>query len=201
VGDGDRGPAGRALRPRRAGAVERRPASLIRLPGPRSDPGRGPAVTTPHENRRSSWSARLPGTALFTTMFREAAARALLLPRQTPGDGRRCGSSGNAARTFSRSPRVTQRSRSCSRPRARSFATCSTCRTEGGARRRSGPDDPRRPGRHPAVVPVRAVPAVPPGSRLHVRGGPHRWPSGVPPRSRSIGSSCASSSAPRTCAS
>jgi len=29
--------------------------------------------------------ARLPGTALFTTMFREAAARALLLPRRTPG--------------------------------------------------------------------------------------------------------------------
>jgi ATP-dependent Lhr-like helicase len=29
--------------------------------------------------------AGLPGTALFTTMFREAAARALLLPRRTPG--------------------------------------------------------------------------------------------------------------------
>ena len=29
--------------------------------------------------------AQLPGTALFTTMFREAAARALLLPRRTPG--------------------------------------------------------------------------------------------------------------------
>jgi ATP-dependent Lhr-like helicase len=29
--------------------------------------------------------ARLPETALFTTMFREAAARALLLPRRTPG--------------------------------------------------------------------------------------------------------------------
>jgi ATP-dependent Lhr-like helicase len=29
--------------------------------------------------------ARLPGTALFTTLFREAAARALLLPRRTPG--------------------------------------------------------------------------------------------------------------------
>src|SRR5918994_233048 len=29
--------------------------------------------------------ARLPGTSLFTTMFREAAARALLLPRRTPG--------------------------------------------------------------------------------------------------------------------
>jgi ATP-dependent Lhr-like helicase len=29
--------------------------------------------------------ARLPATALFTSMFREAAARALLLPRRTPG--------------------------------------------------------------------------------------------------------------------
>ena len=72
--------------------------------------------------------ARLPGTALFTTMFREAAARALLLPAGRRAGGRRCGSSGSAAPTCSRWPRAIRRSRSCSRRRARSCATCSTCR-------------------------------------------------------------------------
>ena len=42
--------------------------------------------------------------------------------------------------------------------------------TEGGARRRPGAADPRGPSGHDAVVAVRAVPALPLGLGLHVRG-------------------------------
>ena len=70
---------------------------------------------------------RLPATAMFTTVFREAAARALLLPAARRAAGPRSGSSDAAAPTCSRWRRSTRPSRSCSRRRGRSCATCSTC--------------------------------------------------------------------------
>ena len=70
----------------------------------------------------------LPGTALFASVFREASARALLLPRQRPARARRCGCSGSAAPTCWPRPRSTPRSRCCWRPPANACATSSTCR-------------------------------------------------------------------------
>ncbi len=71
----------------------------------------------------------LPATALFASAFREASARALLLPRRRPGTAdARSGSSGSGRPTCWSRPRSTRRSRCCSRPRASACATCSTCR-------------------------------------------------------------------------
>ena len=93
--------------------------------------------------------ARLPGTALFTTMFREAAARALLLPRRTPGrrtplwQQRQRGA--DLLEVASRHPDVPDPARGDARGPARRVRRA---RAQGGARRRPGAADPRGPGRH-----------------------------------------------------
>ena len=70
----------------------------------------------------------LPGTALFATVFREAAARALLLPRRRPG--RRTPlwqQRQRSADLLGRRP-GTRTSPSCSRPRGSACAISSTSR-------------------------------------------------------------------------
>ncbi len=115
--------------------------------------------------------ARLPGTALFTTMFREAAARALLLPRRTPGR---------------RTPLWQQRQRGADllevASRHPTFPILLEATREvlrdvfdvPGLKEVLGDVRARRihvvPVDTDAVVAVRAVPAVPLGLGLHVRG-------------------------------
>ena len=126
VGARDRGAAGRARRSRRAGPVERR-RHRDPPPGGRGPyPARRPALRSRRD--RGGGRPRPPGTALFACAFREASARALLLPRRRPGSAPRCGSSGSASPTCWPRPRSIRRSRCCSRPRASACATCSTCR-------------------------------------------------------------------------
>ncbi len=73
--------------------------------------------------------ATLPGTALFATIFREASARALLLPRRRPGQRTPLWQQRQrSADLLSRRRRSTPTSRCCSRPRASACATTSTCR-------------------------------------------------------------------------
>ena len=84
VGARDRGAADRPVRSRRAGAVERRRHRAAPARGGRRDPARDAAVR-PRRDRGRRRSRRCPGTALFASVFREAAARALLLPRRRPG--------------------------------------------------------------------------------------------------------------------
>ena len=66
-------------------------------------------------------------SALFTSRFREAAARSLLLPRGAPGRVPRCGCNGARLPACSKSPSSTDRSPSSSRPTAKSSRTTSTC--------------------------------------------------------------------------
>ena len=109
----------------------------------RSGPTTASSSAFPSRTSRPTWPLFLPAadevedlvvrslgqTSLFAARFRENAARALLLlPRRHPAAAARCGRSASARRTFSRSPRATDRSRSCSRPTASACATSSTCR-------------------------------------------------------------------------
>ena len=84
VGAGDRAPAGRAVRRRRAGACRPTTASSCACPTP---PTSRPAPTwsrsTPRRSRRSSRS-RSARRRCSPSRFRECAARALLLPRRDP---------------------------------------------------------------------------------------------------------------------
>ena len=70
----------------------------------------------------------LAGTSLFAARFREAAGRALLLPRRRPGQRTPLWMQRKRATTCCRSPRATRRSRSCSRPTGSACRTSSTCR-------------------------------------------------------------------------
>jgi len=67
-------------------------------------------------------------SALFTSRFREAAARACSSPDAVRGAAPRCGSSEDERPVCSRSPPSTPTSPSSSRPTARSSRTTSTCR-------------------------------------------------------------------------
>ena len=114
----------------------------------------------------------LPGTALFASVFREASARALLLPRQRPGQAHAAVAAAPAQRRPARGGReAPRRSRCCSRPRASACATCSTCRrcARCWATCASRTHEARG-GRHRAGLAVRAVAAVRLDRRLHVRG-------------------------------
>lgn len=66
------------------------------------------------------------GSALFASRFRECAARALLLPRRSPGRRTPCGSSVNARPNCCRWRANTDRSRSSWRRSANASRTCST---------------------------------------------------------------------------
>ena len=57
-------------------------------------------------------TAEVGGSALFASRFRECAARALLLPRGTPANGRRCGTSVSGPRSCWTSHASTRTSRS-----------------------------------------------------------------------------------------
>ena len=70
---------------------------------------------------------QLGSTALFAARFREAAARALLLPAALPASARRLAAA-QAGRRSAAGGRPPASSRSCSRPTASACATCSTCR-------------------------------------------------------------------------
>jgi ATP-dependent Lhr-like helicase len=72
--------------------------------------------------------SQLGATAYFAARFREAAGRALLLPKRRPGQRSPCGSSANARPTCSRWPAATTRSRWCWKPIASACATTSTFR-------------------------------------------------------------------------
>lgn len=67
------------------------------------------------------------GSALFASRFRECAARALLLPRRSPGGAPRCGSSASAPPSCCRWPRSSAPSRSCWKPYGSASRTSSTC--------------------------------------------------------------------------
>ena len=193
VGDGDRGPARRTLRTRRPGAVERRrhrdPPARVRG----ADPGRGPAV----RSRRDRGARGRP------------APRDRAVHDDVPGGGRPCApapppdagatdaavAAAAARRGSARgrlpSPHVPHPARGHARGPARRVRRA---RAEAGARRRQGEAHPRGPGRHHAVVAVRAVPAVPLGLRLHVRGG---RTDGRAARRRALARSGAPARAPR----
>ena len=128
VGAGDRGAAARALRHRRPGdagrrrhraAGSRRPTRTRRAPTWSS--------STPTRSRTSSpprWAARRcsrPGSA-------SARRGRCCCPAATPAAARRCGSSGSAVPSCSRSPSSTRPSRSSSRRSASASRTSTTCR-------------------------------------------------------------------------
>ena len=72
---------------------------------------------------------QLGATSLFAAKFREAAARALLLPRRRIGGAHAALAAAQARRRSARRrARSSARSRCCSRPTASACATCSTCR-------------------------------------------------------------------------
>ena len=155
VGARDRGAAAERLGPGRAGAVERRRHRRSACPSPRTRIPLDELLFDPDESR--SWSsARCPSTALFASRLPRGRRRARCCSRAAArASARRCGSSGSARPTCSRSRPGTRRSRSCSRPPASACATCSTSRrcarcsaTSGrgaiAARRRSTPSTRRR---------------------------------------------------------
>ena len=111
----------------------------------------------------------VPQTAMFASVFREAAARALLLPVADPDNGRRSGSSASARRISSRRRPSSRTSRSCWRPPGNASATCSTSPRSARSWRPPLPAHRARRGRHRARVSLRAVAALPVGGRLHVR--------------------------------
>ncbi len=201
VGDGDRGPA----RPSGTGSTSRccgaTTASRSACPSPRSGSRSRTCCSTPTRSRSSS-SRGCPGTTLFTTTFREAAARALLLPRRTPGrrtplwQQRQRGADLLDGRLAS--PDVPDPARGHARVPARRVRRAGA---QGGAGRRPSPAHPRwsrstRRGRRRSRS--RCCSA---GSRSTCTRTTRRWPSAAPPRSRSTASCCASCSAPRTSAS
>ena len=83
---------------------------------------------------------QLGGTALFAAKFREAAGRALLLPKRRPGGRSPLWQQRKRAADLLRWRRGSDRSRCCSRPTASACATSSTCRRSstrcGGSRAR-----------------------------------------------------------------
>ena len=113
----------------------------------------------------------LPGTALFASAFREASARALLLPRRRPGQRtalwqqrQRSADLLVAAAKHPTFPMLLETTRECLRdvfdvPALREVMTDLRSRTHEARR-----------GRHRARVAVRAVAALPVGRHLHVRG-------------------------------
>ncbi len=140
----------------------------------------------------------LPGTALFAARFREAAARALLLPGGGPTGAPRCGSSARRRRTCWRWRPSTPASRSCWRPPGSAATTCSTCR-------RCARCSPRCAAVGSGWCPWRRRPRRPSPVRCCSGGSPstctramRRWPSGGPPRWPSTATCCGSCSAPRS---
>ena len=182
VGDGDRGPARRTLRARRPGAVERRrhrdPPARVRG----ADPGRGPAVR-PRRDRGARGRAPARDRAVHDDVPGGRRPRAAAPPPDA-GAADAAVAAAAARRRPARGglapPDVPDPARGDARGPARRVRRAGA---QGGARRRPGAADPRGPGRHDAVVAVRAVPALPLGLGLHVRG---RRPDGRAARGRAL---------------
>jgi ATP-dependent helicase Lhr and Lhr-like helicase len=112
---------------------------------PETDAPPEPGLMTPASAEVEDLVLRhLGGTALFAAKFREAAGRALLLPRRRRAAGALSGSSGNGPPTCWPSLRASDRFRCSSRRIVNASATSSTClrssrrsRVSSGAR--SGP--------------------------------------------------------------
>ena len=98
---------------------------VVRLPDADDPPGAELVLVEPDE-AEDLVVAELGASALFGARFRENAARALLIPRATPGGARRSGSSASRRSRCSRSRGATRSSRSSSRPTGSACATCST---------------------------------------------------------------------------
>ena len=190
----------RAVRAGRPGAVERRrhrdPAARRRSTGSRSRT----CSSIPTRSRPRS-CACLPVTALFASVFREASARALLLPRQRPGkrtplwqQRQRSADLLTEAAKHPTFPMLLETTRECLRdvfdvPALREVMSDLRSRTT-----QSGD------GRHRARVTVRPVAALPVDRRRRCTRATPRWPNDVPPHSPSTATCCASCSVPRSCA-
>jgi ATP-dependent helicase Lhr and Lhr-like helicase len=143
---------------------------------------------------------QLAGTALFTTLFREAAGRALLLPKRGPASAPPCGSSASGPRTCCRSrplPDLPDPARGDPRglqdvfdlPALRELLT--DLRSRRSASRTVDTTSRRR-------SPSRCCSA---GSGSTCTSTTRRWPNVVPRRWRSTATCCASCSAATSCAS
>ena len=144
----------------------------------------------------------LPGSSLFGARFREAAARALLLPKRRPGERtplwqQRQKAAGllEVAAGHPSFPIILETTRECLQD---VFDLPALIERAARPAVPQGPDGHRR---HAEGVTVRR-------SRSSTRGSPpsctratRRSPSGGPRRSRSTATCCASCSAPRSCAS
>ena len=113
----------------------------------------------------------LPGTALFASAFREASARALLLPRRRPGQRtalwQQRQRSADLLVAAAKHPTFPMLLETDARMPARRVRRAGAPRGHG---RPPLAEDEARGGRHRAGVAVRAVAAVPVGRHLHVRG-------------------------------
>ena len=100
---------------------------VIRLPEAVDSIPLDDLVFTPEEIEEAV-VATLPGTALFASIFREASARALLLPRRMPGQRTALWQQRQrSADLFERGRATIRSSRCCWRPRANVSGTTSTC--------------------------------------------------------------------------
>ena len=127
---GHRGDAGAW---RRSGATT---ASWCALPDRERPPDGADAAAATRTRSKTSWCASWRRRALFAAHFREAAARALLLPRRRPGQRSPLWMQRKRAADLLRWPRATARSRSSWRPTASACRTCSTCRPSSSSRAR-----------------------------------------------------------------
>ena len=202
VGAGARGAAARsAARPRwrRSGATT---ASSSACPTASARPTRPTLLPEPDEIE-DLVVGELGGTALFAAHFREAAGRALLLPRRRPGQRSPLWMQRKrAARPAGGGRRATARSRSSSRPTASACRTSSTCprfvelarrvQQPRGAAGHRGHRSRRRPSR------PRCCSATSPTTSTTAT---RRWPSAAPRPCPSTRRSCASCWARPSCAS
>ena len=200
VGARDRGTA-RARRPAGAGVVERRrhhlaPARIARRRRDRA------AAPRPRRARRPHRRAAPEHVAVRVEVPRERGAARCCSPAAGPASARRCGSSASARPTCSKSraaiPIVPDAAGDDARVPARRLRRARAAR---GAHRHPLAQAARRAGRDAPRVAVRAVAAVRLDRGVHVRRRRAARRTARRPRSRSTATCCATSWAPRSCAS
>ena len=200
VGDGDRAPPGRPLRPAGRVDVGRRrhraaAAGVGRRAAARGVPDR------PRRHRRAGRRRRCRRRRCSRRASASARGGRCCCRAVGPIGARRCGSSASGRPTCWPWRRSTRRSRSCSRRRASACRTCSTCRpcatcSARSARARSAWSTSTPPSRRRWRRACCSTGSPPTCTRATPRS-----PSGGPPRWHSTATCCATCSAPRSCAS